>query len=228
MKTIKLYLIDFAEGRIKVPDFLKYCKKHSEVLDFLTAIAGSEFKTVVVHKKNEENGYLQYIPEELPFDARLFLNEELKNKGGILGKHLNIHGLFSNIVATAFPEENIIIDDTLHNRYSFMLDACPEYIGGEEVDDLLESLLESLPQKLSKTKRIQLYKELVKEAFHVEAGQYPRWIQEAEWPVGEDGVPMRFVSQKRKKGKEYDTMFFTEFLFEDVKTGKQRVIKQFT
>jgi len=138
------------------------------------------------------------------------------------------HCLFSNIVATAFPEENIIIDDTLNNRYSFMLDACPEYIGGEEVDDLLESLLESLPQELSKTKRIQLYKELVKEAFHVEAGKYPRWVQEAEWPVGEDDVPMRFVSQKRKKGKEYDTMLFTEYLFEDVKNGKQRVIKQFT
>ena len=46
--------------------------------------------------------------------------------------------------------------------------------------------------------------------------------------MGEDGIPMMFISPKMKKGKSYDTMLFTEFLFEDVKTGKQRIVEQFT
>ena len=58
--------------------------------------------------------------------------------------------------------------------------------------------------------------------------KYPRWIQDPEWPVGEEGMPMKFVSQKRKKGNAYNTMLYTEYLFEDVKTGKQRTIEQFT
>ena len=228
MIEIKKYLIDFAEGRISVPDFIKYSEEHSEILDFLTNIADSKFKTIIVHKKIGDNGYPQYIPEELPFDAKLGLQEELKTSGGMLGKYLNIHGLFSNVLVTAFPDDNIVIDETLHNEHWFMLEACPEYIGGEEVDDLLMELLESLPENLSKTKKVKLYKEQLRSLFHIESNRYPRWIQEAEWPMGEDGIPMKFISQKRKKGKAYDIMLFTEFLFEDVKTGKQRIVEQFT
>lgn len=73
-----------------------------------------------------------------------------------------------------------------------------------------------------------VYKEQLRNLFHIEPHKYPRWIQEAEWPMGEDGIPMKFISQKGKKGKFYDTMLYTEFLFEDVKTGKQRIIEQFT
>lgn len=228
MIEIKKYLIDFVEGKISVPDFIEYSKEHPEILDFLTNIADPKFKTTIVHKKIGDNGWPQYIPEELPFDAKLYLQEELKTSGGILGKYLNIHGLFSNVLVTAFPNDNIVIDETLHSKHWFMLDACPEYIGGEEVDDLLMDLLETLPDNLSKTKKVKLYKEQLRSLFHIESNKYPRWIQEAEWPMGEDGIPMRFISQKRKKGKSYDTMLFTEFLFEDIKTGKQRIVEQFT
>ena len=228
MIEIKKYLIDFAEGRISVSDFIKYTKEHPEILDFLTNIADPKFKTTIVHKRIGDNGYPQYIPEELPFDAKLDLQEELKKSGGMLGKHLNIHGLFSKVLVTAFPNDKIVIDETLHNKHWFMLDACPEYIGGEEVDNLLMDLLETLPDNLSKTKKVKLYKEKLRSLFHIESNKYPRWIQEAEWPMGEDGIPMKFISQKRKKGKSYDTLLFTEFLFEDVKTGKQRIVEQFT
>lgn len=228
MIEIKKYLIDFAEGRVSAPDFIKYSQEHPEILDFLTNIADSKFKTTVVHKTIGENGTTQYVAEELPFDAKLFIDEQRKIENNSLGLHLNIHGLFSKVLVTAFPDDNIVIDQTLHNKHWFMLDACPEYIGGEEVDDLLMDLLETLPDNLSKTKKVKLYKEQLKSLFHIESNKYPRWIQEAEWPIGEDGIPMKFISQKRKKGKSYDTMLFTEFLFEDVKTGKQRIVEQFT
>lgn len=225
---IKSYLIDFAEGRISVPDFIKYSQEHPEILDFLTNIADPKFKTPFVHKEIGDNGWPQYIAEELPFDAKLYMETELNGTGSVLGKHLNIHALYSSVLVTAFPNDNIVIDETLHNKHWFMLEACPEYIGGEEVDDLLMDLLETLPDNLSKTKKVKLYKEQLRSLFHIESNKYPRWIQEAEWPIGEDGIPMKFISQKRKKGKSYDTMLFTEFLFEDVKTGKKRIVEQFT
>lgn len=228
MIEIKKYLIDFAEGRISVPDFIEYSKEHPEMLDFLTNIADPKFKTTIVHKKIGDNGWPQYIAEELPFNAKLFMQKELESSGGMLGKYLNIHDLFSKVLVTAFPNDNIVIDETLHNKFVFMLDACPEYIGGEEVDDLLMNLLESLPNNLCKTKKVKLYKEQLRSLFHIESNKYPRWIQEAEWPMGEDGIPMKFISQKQKKGKAYDTMLFTEFVFEDVKTGKKRIVEQFT
>lgn len=228
MIEIKKYLIDFAEGRISVPDFIKYSQDHPEILDFLTNIADPKFKTTVVHKTIGENGWPQYVAEELSFDAKLCIDEETKRENSSLGLHLNIHALFSNVLVTAFPNDNIVIDETLRNKYLFMLDACPEYIGGEEVDDLLMDLLETLPDDFSKTKKVKLYKEKLRSLFHIESNKYPRWIQEPEWPMGEDGIPMKFISQKRKKGKSYDTILFTEFLFEDVKTGKQCIVEQFT
>ena len=228
MIDIKKYLIDFAEGRISVPEFIKYSQEHPEILDFLTNIADPKFKTTVVHKTIGENGMPQYVAEELSFDAKLFINEQTKRANGSLGLHLNIHDLFSKVLVTAFPNDKIVIDETLHNKYEFMLDACPEYIGGEEVDNLLMDLLETLPDDFSKTKKVKLYKEKLRSLFHIESNKYPRWIQEPEWPMGEDGIPMKFISQKRKKGKSYDTILFTEFLFEDVKTGKQCIVEQFT
>ena len=39
---------------------------------------------------------------------------------------------------------------------------------------------------------------------------------------------MRVIEQKQKKGKEYQTMLYTQFFFEDVETGEIRIIDQFT
>ena len=165
---IKKYLIDFAEGRVSVPDFIEYSKKHPDVLDFLTNIADPKFKTTIVHKKIGDNGYPQYIPEELPFDAKLDMDTELNRTGGTLGKYLNIHSMFSNVLVTAFPNDNITIYTTLDDKFFFMLDACPEYIEGEEVEPVIEEVLEKIPQNLSRTKRIKLFKEQIKQVFHIE------------------------------------------------------------
>ena len=53
-------------------------------------------------------------------------------------------------------------------------------------------------------------------------------MQGGEWPVSKSGKPMRFVEQKRKKGKGFENMLFTVYIFEDVETLEQRIIEQFT
>lgn len=230
MDEMKRFWVDFAEGRISVPEMLARTEERPELLDWLTGIADPKFKTYVNQKETDEDFHSLYTPREYPFDARLQIVTDIHEAKGHskLGRYLNIHGYFSKVLTTAFPDDGIVVDKTLDEKFCFMLDACPEYIGGAEVDHLLEELLDTLPEGLSKTKRVKLYKEQVKAMFHITGNRFPRWVQEAQWPLAPSGKPMRFVEQKRKKGEEYRMCMYTHFYFEDVDTGEIRVIDQFT
>ena len=105
----KQFWVDFAEGRIDVPGMLAETEKRPELLDWLTGIAGPEFKTVVVHRGTDENGYPTFTPEELAFDAKMSIRIEIREgQGGMLGRYLNIHSMFSQILMTAFPEDGAV------------------------------------------------------------------------------------------------------------------------
>lgn len=226
---MKQFWIDFAEGRITVPEMLTRTESDPALLDWFNSIVPEGTVTCVVHKETDETGYTRYNAENVPFTVQIMLREELK-KGGRsnLAHCLNIHSCLSDILVSAFPEDGIVVDQTLHNKFNFMLDACPEAVDGPEVQQFLDDLLKSLPADLSKAKRVKLFKERVKEVFPTAAGKWPRWVQGGEWPLGAGGKPMRFVEQKRKKGKEYANMLYTQYFFEDVDTGETRVIDQFT
>ena len=166
--------------------------------------------------------------EKLPYDVRRMAERQKTTTR--LGYQLNLQGWLYWLMEQLFPEEIFVRDNTLSEKHSFLLDACPEYIGGVEVEEagIIEDILDSVPETLPKSKRIKEVKSRIKEAFHVSGIVYPRWVQEAEWPVSPSGKPMRFVKQKRKKGKEYENMLYTLFYFEDVDTGEERIVEQFT
>ena len=166
--------------------------------------------------------------ETFPYDVRRMA--EGQKTPDRLGHQLNLQGWLCRLMEQLFPEETFVRDNTLSEKHSFMLDACPEYIGGVEVEEagIIEAILESVPEILPKSKRIKEVRSRIKEAFHVSGIIYPRWVQEAEWPVSPNGKPMKFVKQKRKKGKEYENMLYTLFYFEDVDTGEERIVEQFT
>lgn len=231
MDERKKYWIDFAEGRVSVPEMLRQTEERPELLDWLTSIADPKFRTYTIQKETVEGSYSAYTPTEHPFDAKLQIQvyvHEGRGSGSELGRHLNIHSYFSRVLTTAFPDEGIEVDKTLCEKHIFMLDACPQYIGGPEVNHLLDKLLEEVPAALSKTKRVKLYKEKIKTMFHITGKKFPYWVQDAQWPISPSGKPMRFLEQKRKKGKAYTNMLYTQFIFEDVDTGEIRVIDQFT
>ena len=226
---MKQFWIDFAEGRITVPQMLARTEAEPALLDWFNTIVPEGTVTAVVHRETDETGYTRYTAENVPFTVQTMLREELGKRGrSTLAHNLNIHSCLSNILEAAFPEDGIIVDEMLSKKFDFMLDACPEAIDGPEVEQVIEDLLESLPADLPKTKRVKLFKEKVKEIFPTAAGKWPRWVQGGEWPLGANGKPMRFVEQRRKKGMEYANMLYTQYFFEDVDTGKQRIIDQFT
>lgn len=226
---MKQFWIDFAEGRITVPQMLERTEAEPALLDWFNTIVPEGTVTCVVHRETDETGYTRYFAENVPFTVQIMLREELA-KGGRseLAHCLNIHSCLSRILVEAFPEDGIVIDETLEKKFDFMLDACPEAVDGPEVAQVIEALLESLPADLPKGKRVKLFKEKVKEVFPTAAGKWPRWVQGGEWPLGANGKPMCFIEQKRKKGKEYANMLYTQYFFEDVDTGETRVIDQFT
>ena len=166
--------------------------------------------------------------ETFPYDVRRAAEHQKTTTR--LGYQLNLQGWLYRLMGQLFPDEPLTRDKTLSEKHSFMLDACPEYIGGVEVEEagIIEAILDSVPDSLPKSKRVKEVKTRIKEAFHVSGTVYPRWVQEAEWPVSASGKPMRFVRQKRKKGKEYENMLYTLFCFEDADTGEERVVEQFT
>ena len=166
--------------------------------------------------------------ETFPYDVRRMA--EWQKTTTRLGYQLNLQGWLCRLMEQLFPEETFVRDNTLSEKHSFMLDACPEYIGGTEVEEagIIEAILDSVPETMPKNKRIKEVKSRIKKAFHVSGIIYPRWVQEAEWPVSPNGKPMKFVKQKRKKGKECENMLYTLFYFEDVDTGEERIVEQFT
>lgn len=227
MKDIKSYLIDFVEGRVSVPEFIEHCESHPELLDYLTSVADPETQSCNGHYEIDENGRYKFIVDQ-PYNAKATIEFLLNlNDPDTLGKYLNIHDHIARVLTATFPEEPIKVDQTLRDKFRFMISACPGYIGGTEVDHLIEEQLELLPEGLSKAERTKLFKERMKEIFHIEGRKFPYWVQSPDWPMGSNGKPMRFVKQIRAKGK-LAIVSFTTYYFVDVETGEQRIVEQFS
>jgi len=167
--------------------------------------------------------------QEVPYNVKTMYEHMTMRAYGRLGACLNLQGYLFGFMRDFLHEENLVRDEALGERRSFMIDVCPEYIDGVEIDeaDIIEKIIAEVPENLPKTKRKKEIKEKIKAAFHID-GKYPRWVQGGEWPVSASGKPMRFIGQKRKKGKGYENMLYTIYTFEDVDTGEIRTVEQFT
>lgn len=135
-------------------------------------------------------------------------------------KWLDIKWHFDSIAAiivVAYPE--IIPTTYYEEEASYHRNAVGDYLGGPEVEEYIDNILESFPRDMGKTKRTKAAKTELKSRFHISGNQYPRWAQEAEWPMGTQS-PMMFVSQKRT-GEQ------VVFTFQDVDTGEIRMIEQY-
>lgn len=200
------------------------------------------FKKVLDNPSEYKSSYVQHMcvsvkeffereyttVQERPYDVRdVYSRNKVRGK---LWTYVNIQSWLYGLLNEIYPNESIEKDESLEEKASFIMDVCPEYIEGHEIDEagIIEAIIEQVPESLPKGKRKKQIKELIKKEFHIEGTKYPRWIQGGEWPISKTGKPMRFVEQKRKRGKGYVGMLYTQFFFEDVETGEIRVIDQFT
>lgn len=200
------------------------------------------FKTVLDNPSKYKTSYVQHmctgvkelfekeytIVQETPYNVKTVYSNNKTNS--MLWTYVNIQSWLYDLMVEIYPNEIIIKDEHLHNKASFMMDVCPEYIEGQEIDEagIIEAIIEQVPESLPKAKRKKQIIELIKKEFYIEGTKYPRWVQGGEWPVSKNGKPLRFVEQKRKKGKDYENMLYTIYIFEDVDTLEVRTIEQFT
>lgn len=200
------------------------------------------FKKVLDNPSEYKDAYVQYMcisakeffekehttVQEVPYNVKtVYSHNKTRSK---LWTYVNIQSWLYNLMTEIYPNEIIEKDESIHEKASFIMDVCPEYIEGHEIDEagIIEAIVEQVPETLPKSKRKKQIKELIKKEFHIEGTKYPRWVQGGEWPVSKSGKPMRFVEQKRKKGKGYENMLYTLFVFEDVDTLERRIVEQFT
>ena len=202
----------------------------------------NSFKTVLDNPNRYKASYVQYmctsvkefferehrVLMEVPYNVKTaYASSKTKSR---LWTYVHIQSWLYRLMTEIYPDDPIQNDESLCNKASFMMEVCPEYIEGPEIDEagIVESIVAQVPESLPKTKRKKQIRNLIKKAFHIEGAKYPRWIQGGEWPISSSGKPMRFVEQKRKKGKGYENMLYTVYVFEDVDTSEVRTIEQFT
>lgn len=205
---------------------------------------------LAIHKANLDKNenpdfYLKFFPStmrgicemktfakfEIPFDVKSIFDHKAHTR---LWYYAEVQARLFNFMKEAFPEESIVRGEALRAKASFSDDVRPEYIGGGDAEaeraigEIIDSIIASVPEDMPAAKRKKLIKEKIKEAFPCKTKKYPRWVQGEEWPISAGGKPMRFIEQKRKKGKEYKDTLHTEFYFEDIDTGEIRIVEQFT
>lgn len=224
---MKDYVIDFIEGRIEPTEFLNNCYSNDKIFDWIQSIVpqGLTCYKNIIHREYNDNGELISIWAEqqvVPFNIRLVVKQFMESEESYVGKLYNIHSYISSFVLKVFPNEHIVPSKKLKERVNLILSSCPDSIGGDEIEKLgiFESLIDSLPNGLSKPKREKLLRSKIKELFHISNNKYPHWLQAPEWPVN-NGVPMRFLYQKK-------TPIGYKYYFEDIISGEIRTIEQFT
>ena len=128
------------------------------------------------------------------------------------------HRLLGELVSYQYPDIVLrdppdVSTDDLREKIGM------DYLGGSEVDSLVDKLVQSKDDTISATKFIQEAKQQLRVLFHLVPRKYPRWIQEPDWPMGKHS-PMKYVDQKK-------TGELVEYFFQDVDTDEMKVVKQY-
>lgn len=117
---------------------------------------------------------------EIPYDVRVVLRG--LRSPSVLGYYLNIQGWLYRLMKEIYPDETIIMDETLHQKCSLMLEVCPDCVDSAEVSasGIIDAIIAEFPETLPKTKRKKLIRQRIKEVFYLTETQSPRWVQSSE------------------------------------------------
>lgn len=219
MTEAEKFVIDYMEGRTDSETFIARLKADPSIEDWLQSIV-PEGKLGHYTIFNEDGSWDR---KTRPYDVRDYISTILNDSRNKLGKHLNLFSEISRLLKEAFPDRKINYDTSISDKFNFFLDACPDYLYSEAIEEsgIFEKLLEELPKEWSKSKKIKEFKRRLKEMFFVEGQKYPRWAQESEWPLSSTGKPTKFLGQKSFCEGEV-----VKYRFLDPETGKEIEIVQ--
>lgn len=198
-----------------------------EMSEFITQLKSdptlqSEVRNLISHEAahNESHPLWKRISFEAFQNSNydfLQLLCRLSRFDGTIGENLNIWGTIHIVYSYYHPE--LPYTGKYKETYGLYLDAIRDCFDGPEVEQVVEKIILNAMEITPKSKRLQNAKKEVENQFHITDRKRPRWIQGAEWPMGEKS-PMKFIMQKRK-GE------LVQYFFEDTDTGANRIVEQF-
>ena len=222
--TQKQIIIDFIEGRNNAREFVASLITDDGLLDWIQS--NMPLKRCSQKKAEHVNEHTGFeCVESVPFDIRIELKNKLAMPDGFsLGDIIRVHDLLYCCFTENFPYEEIHVNTALEEKFDFILSNTPVCIGGNGVDVILEEIYEVTASCQSKAERIRTFRKMCKERFHIENRRYPRWIPCAQWPLSNDGEPLRFLRQKEEMNGECE---LTTYYFIDSVTDKEITVHQF-
>lgn len=199
-------ILDYVEGRMSITEFQRLFNTDRSLRKILkTRIC----TTWYIYLKDYHYNLLELFENNYDYKNKSW--DTIVNRAGIQGYLI----LFLDDLHIEYKKYEKYDDD-----YEFLLKIQPDWIDCN-YDNILQSVIDSIPKDLPKTKRIALGKEKIKALFKYDK-TYPRWVQGAEWPIV-NGKPLVFSHQEKAKGGDIRTYYY----FYDEDTKEETVIEQF-
>lgn len=205
-------IIDFVSGKLTYAQFETMFTEDPTIWDLAQSLLTPEIMENADHpfwsrsnrSRLESNNYIvQYACLAFGYDA--------------LGQ-VTTHRMLGELVSYRYPDV-VLRDPPALSADDLREKLGMDYLGGAEVDGLIDELLRGKPDDISVSKFLTTVKQQLRALFHLTPRKYPRWVQEPEWPMGSQS-PMAFVSQQK-------TGELMEYTFQDADTRQQRIVRQF-
>lgn len=233
-------IIDFIEARLDIVTFMDYACEDDRIFDYLQAIVDNivdnklptKRRTVTMKGVNQNQPFQmfnyieEFVPELRDRNHMIYPGSPVPTVKARISRcsHKTARGALNiyDIVADIYYQ----IDETLtrtekySDAHSFSLEVLPGYVGGIQAEDYISRvIIPKYPEELTKTNRKKLIKEEIRNTFLRDCKSYPHWIQDPQWPLGENGIPMIYTGQKKQKG-------YSEYFFRGNGTEEKRTIRQ--
>lgn len=206
MKDGYKIIVDYVEGGLSSSEFKKLLSTDKSLIKILK------------QKMSHEYGFLANYDFSLYNYLKTAYDFTMRDWSG-----LTICNMLQEVLCAFLDDKGILYNvyKGYGEKYGYLLDIQPTWLDISD-DGIFQQILDEIPQELSKTQRIKLGKERVKELFKYDK-TYPRWIQSPEWPIV-NGKPLVFSHQEKVKDDDFHTYYY--FYNEDTK--EQTVIEQFS
>lgn len=235
-----LFVKDFICGKTDIYTFMEAYQESTEIKDLLQNIVNQiiqknipiKRRTYIDKKTNRTYQPKPILEELIPKSVNkhhLFRKSKSQSTYDIseyirLNEHKSISGayrIFLFVSDIYFQiDSNTESTDYYKNEYEFMLDVIPRYLcSGTSEEYISSQIIPKYPADMKKALRKNTIKEEIKNTFKRECKAYPRWLQNAQWPIGTDNLPMLFIKQEitADTGKYY---------FKDSTTGEIQIVTQ--
>lgn len=199
-------IIDYVEGRMSITEFQRLFEADKSLQRILRLPMDKSFTFLKPYNYN----YYDFFKDYYDYKGKSW--NTIAHRSGIQGELIRFLDEY-NISYQAFPKYK--------EEYRFLIAIQPSWAFTVD-DSILQSIIDSIPKDLSKSKRIAIGKEKIKALFKYDK-TYPRWIQSPEWPIV-NGKPLVFSHQEKAKGGDIRTYYY----FYDEDTKEQTVVEQFS